>query len=214
MEDRARMKKDIGKRKDVLSLQRVLDSRVEKYVACLFLFGDSTLLFFLVSYSPLRADVLLLHWHAGHLPQPHPHLDVSELQAQVLPQDGDSGSPLPRTRLWEQLEEEEEMEVVEELEEEDEEEDEKRVEEEEDAVELVEEKMELGEEEENDGEQKKAKEVVEEEGKKEEDDGEEGDDKKDEDEEEVVGVSKRKRRINKKREGGSRGRERRGGAVR
>lgn len=62
--------------------------------------------FSLVWDSPLCADVLLLDWHAGHLPQPHPHLDVSELQAQVLPQDGDSGSSLPRTRLWEQLEEE------------------------------------------------------------------------------------------------------------
>lgn len=82
----------------------------------------------MVTYSPLCADVLLLHWHAGHLPQPHTHLDVSELQAQVLPQDGDSGSPLPRTRLWEQLEEEEgeEEEKAEEVEEFEEEQDEMR----------------------------------------------------------------------------------------
>lgn len=59
-------------------------------------------------HSPLCADVLLLDRHAGHLPQPHPHLDVPELQAQVLPQNGDSGSPLTRTRLREQLREEEE----------------------------------------------------------------------------------------------------------
>lgn len=58
--------------------------------------------------SPLCADVLLLDRHAGHLPQPDPHLDVPELQAQVLPQDGDSGSPLPWARLWEQLDEDEE----------------------------------------------------------------------------------------------------------
>lgn len=53
---------------------------------------------------PLCAHILLLNGHTGHFAQPDAHLDVSELQAQVLPQDGHPGSPLARPRLREQLE--------------------------------------------------------------------------------------------------------------
>lgn len=56
---------------------------------------------------PLRAHVLLLNGHAGHLAQSDAHLDVSELQTKVLPQDGHPGSPLARPRLREQLDQQE-----------------------------------------------------------------------------------------------------------
>lgn len=51
----------------------------------------------------LSADVLLLLGEAGHLPDADSILDVFELQAQVLPGDGQHGTPLPGARLWEQL---------------------------------------------------------------------------------------------------------------
>lgn len=56
---------------------------------------------------PLCAHILLLNWHTGHLSQPDAHLDVSELQTKVFPQDGHSGPPLARTRLREQLDQQE-----------------------------------------------------------------------------------------------------------
>lgn len=51
----------------------------------------------------LSADVLVLLGEAGHLPDADPVLDVFELQAQVLPGDGQHGAPLPGARLREQL---------------------------------------------------------------------------------------------------------------
>ena len=55
-------------------------------------------------HLPLSTHVLLLNRHTGHLAQPDAHLNVSEVQTQVLPQDGHPGSPLARPRLREQLE--------------------------------------------------------------------------------------------------------------
>lgn len=51
----------------------------------------------------LSADVLLLLGDAGHFTDADSILDVFELQAQVLPGDGQHGTPLPGARLWVQL---------------------------------------------------------------------------------------------------------------
>lgn len=48
----------------------------------------------------LSADVLLLLRDAGHFTDADSRLDVFELQAQVLPRDGQHGTSLPGARLW------------------------------------------------------------------------------------------------------------------
>lgn len=56
--------------------------------------------------SPLCAHILLLDRHTGYLAHLDAHLNVSELQTKVLPQDSYSGSTLARPSLREQLDQE------------------------------------------------------------------------------------------------------------